>query len=139
MRTIKFRAWLPEIKEMGNVVTLKGSNEGYEFHTITAEIFYPITKRQAFYTVENFILMQYVGLKDKNGTEIFENDILSVNGKLTYEVRFEDAKFVLYHVNGNNPVGTKWGDLRRSFDPDFEQYSFMVIGDIYRNPELLKR
>jgi uncharacterized phage protein (TIGR01671 family) len=81
-------------------------------------------------------VMQFTGLVDKNGKEIYEGDILNFENKFTYDVRYEDAKFVCHHVKGNG--WGKWGDLHRFFDPDFLVYGGVeVIGNIYEHPELL--
>jgi uncharacterized phage protein (TIGR01671 family) len=85
---------------------------------------------------QNLDIMQFTGLADKNGKEIYEGDILNFENKFTYDVRYEDAKFVCHHVKGNG--WGKWGDLHRFFDPDFLVYGGVeVIGNIYEHPELL--
>lgn len=80
---------------------------------------------------------QFTGLKDKNGKEIYEGDVMALKdselphkNRFEYIVKFEDAKFVLYHIK--NDYG-KWGDLYRAFDYDFKAYNFCVIGNIYEN------
>jgi uncharacterized phage protein (TIGR01671 family) len=87
-----------------------------------------------------YAFMQFTGLKDKNGKEIYEGDLLALKhedgtNRFVYEVRYEDAKFVCYHVNRDYG---KWGNLHRAFDPDFQEYTFVVIGDVFSNPELIK-
>lgn len=69
---------------------------------------------------------QFTGLKDKNGKEIYEGDIIRVNGR-NMEVFFKDGYF-------------GWGqehDGKYSFDP-FDGEEVEVIGNIYENPELIK-
>jgi uncharacterized phage protein (TIGR01671 family) len=118
-REIKFRAWRA-------VEMLYQEQEGTAH---TAALFNRIYKQHP--------VMQFTGLKDKRNTEIYEDDILELEGKYTYKVVYEDAKFVLYHVKTHALIGTKWGDLHRMFDPDFHRYDFKVIGNIYENPDLI--
>ena len=83
---------------------------------------------------------QYTGLTDKNGTKIFEGDILAFDdtdgGKGFYEVFWDgnSGKFAIAE-NGN-----------RNYVDDFELFErnewfkwFTVIGNIYDNPELVGR
>jgi hypothetical protein len=69
-------------------------------------------------------LMQFTGLKDKNGKEIYEGDIIDNEGaRQKYEVQFHKGCFCIsrgglgYHI--------------------FNEKEVEVIGNIYENPELL--
>lgn len=78
----------------------------------------------------NISLMQYTGLKDKNGKEIYEGDILktdSGNKQVIYNAPsfdLEDYDNGDYY-EGQNPYCHNWNE-------------FEIIGNIYENPELLK-
>lgn len=112
MREIKFRVWLPKANKM--VYEIQQDNDLGDI----------ITDHN--YDNGNYILMQYTGLKDKNGDEIYEGDILR-----EYSNEIEDW-VVLYEYG--KFVGTSdnvWEDL-------YELSDLEVIGNIYDNPYLLK-
>ena len=81
-------------------------------------------------------ILQYTGLKDKNGKEIYEGDILSIKiysgDKVIVEgktvVEFKDGCF-----------GVIWGHDKAFLSLNsFFKAKFEVIGNIYENPELLE-
>lgn len=74
-------------------------------------------------------LMQYTGLHDKNGKEIYEGDIVKI------KYRDEDIGKVIYEYNGFSIDVTNMNKNygRVSFVNNFIE----VIGNIYDNPELL--
>lgn len=74
-------------------------------------------------------LMQYTGLHDKNGKEIYEGDIVKI------KYRNEDIGKVIYEHNGFSIDVTNMNKNygRVSFVNNFIE----VIGNIYDNPELL--
>lgn len=78
--------------------------------------------------------MDWTGLKDKKGKDIYEGDIIQFAEIYFYIVKYEDAKFVGYHANKN---WGKWGDLYKLAEPHFNKYNYVVIGNIYQNQELL--
>lgn len=84
---------------------------------------------------DDYKIMQSTGLKDKNGVEIFEGDIVLENG-IQRAVSFgeqeyeEDFGNLAYYVGFN--VYTKWG--YSSIDP----VEYEILGNIYENPELLE-
>ena len=78
-------------------------------------------------------ITEYTGLKDKNGTKIFEGDILSAHLDNAYP-EDETLLEVIWHNNGWYGKNEPFFD---DFDNGFEKY-FEVIGNIHDNPELLK-
>ena len=81
---------------------------------------------------EHRYLMQYTGLKDKNGREIYEGDIVMQLSERTYDsvtgvVKFIDGSYVIESADGKTSVYL------------FDEVAFNVlIGNIYENPELLE-
>ena len=76
-------------------------------------------------------LMQFTGLTDRNGKEIFEGDVIShkVHPNVRGEVYYEDGGFFFNHYK----------EFKTSSLRDWHMGSAMeVLGNIYSNPELLK-
>ena len=116
MREIKFRAWNKKDKVMA-----MGS------FTLREAILF--TKHSETDT-DNYIYLQYTGLKDKNGKEIYEGDII-YTGEYDFVVEWTTEQ--LPHFNGRNISVTTRNDLNWSFMRD----DIEVIGNIYENPDLL--
>ncbi|MNP82512.1 YopX protein [compost metagenome] len=74
--------------------------------------------------------MQFTGLKDKNGKEIYEGDILSNGQHIDWIVDYHMASFVVKHVGAITE--DSWV-LNRGMAESRE-----VIGNIYERPDLLE-
>ncbi len=118
MREIKFRAWDKNRRTMVN---------GGSFFDVsqTQGVDRWVFGMDVFNHPDNVELMQYTGLKDKNGKDIYEGDI----------VRWWDSSISKIFYNQNtasfNPI-TEIGNIVDMITERFE-----VIGNIYQNPELL--
>jgi len=124
MRVIKFKAWN---KKAGRWIYPDVSG----LLILTFEMLYPLTG--VFYIHDetdsghdNYELMQYTGLKDGWGQEIFEGDIVRYEGNDVGAVTYVAACFCCDLNDGG----------RRPLHDCFEE-SLEVIGNIMENPELL--
>ena len=122
MREIKFRAWD------------KAEKRWYDYED--SEIFIDLHGQPLIYTAENpypfantdIELMQYTGLKDKNGKEIYEGDIIKY--KTIY--KWDKNPIKLKPVVFENGMFTPQGVIK------YLGNNIEVIGNIHDNPELLE-
>lgn len=126
-REIKFRAWHKKYEYMARVADINFNRERINLNAADIGSF------------DNIELMQYTGLKDKNGVEIYEGDIVKANGYI-YKVIYweEEAK---YHLTSDYyDSDCSFGDVGDAFikGNNGEYKDLEVIGNIYENPELLE-
>ncbi len=132
MREIKFRAWDTKNERMVCNPFLFAEMQAYQVkdYLWTGDFVY----YKDWIDWEDGIdrpcyLMQYTGLKDKNGKEIWEGDILKTRGRPYWDVIFKKGCFYIRNEEKN----VEWS---KSFEGiHFPHYE--VIGNIYENPNLL--
>ena len=129
MRQIKFRAFR-ELTGMSPVAEL----EFDDGKLIYAQLFYDHLDKPEYETldVKDIELMQFTGVKDKNGKEIYEGDLLNTAGSPS-EVRWNEDRWDVYWHWRDQPG---WHDGIVGLKEDHDRLE--VIGNIYENPELLE-
>jgi len=137
MREQKYRAWDKSNKLMTTIQQIKYCSNG-SLRSISLWT----KEKDTAYTVHptKVELMQYIGRKDKNKTEIYEGDIMHVHwtngfswgtGYLKGEVIFQKGAFAIRRHESDHYYFCNFKHID-------ELTEFKVIGNIYENPELMK-
>ena len=124
----KFRAWDGAKKEMFKdtfAITESGQVVVVEQEFVTSPPDYVF--------VDHLVIMQSTGIKDKNGKEIFEGDIVDYKGrKAIIKWHGSYASFIYRFVDKMQERVSEW-------DPLFLAYHhFEIIGNVYENKEFLE-
>ncbi|HFQ4897024.1 YopX family protein [Streptococcus agalactiae] len=134
-----FRAFNKKTKKMYSIDGFK-SSERKIYRCSLADDEFRSGRLETFHFVEdnldNYILMQSTGLKDKNGQEIFEGDVVRhidflLNNETVNKVYFKDGLFMYDVVVDEYTYDVPIGEI-------IENSIVEVIGNIYENPELLE-
>ena len=130
MRKHKYKAWDKTNKEWymdGNAFDLEYSGNYGDFYFDNDN---PHNMREV-----DLEWVQYTGLKDKNGKEIYEGDIVDNVGQTAHEIAWDEKGFWLAKVIAKN----EFYYIGRALSHINEFPSIEVIGNIYENHELLEK
>ena len=125
MREIKFRVWVKSWKWIDFPTSISIDDSGHIEGVRGYGGDYPYTDIE---------LMQFTGLHDKNGREIYKDDIVRVAGVtdpgMKWVVTWSNASWELHHVLGGNYMNPmRLGTMSVPIE---------VVGNIWENPKLLE-
>lgn len=127
-REIKFRAWDKKEKRMMVVPRINFGDDGTG-KTIILEYKSEDGFDIGLVAGENCGLMQFTGLLDKNGKEIYDGDIIHLVSSFGADRGNHEVSLEVYTADRGEDYGYWW----YSFLPNYVE----IIGNIYQNPELL--
>ena len=125
VKEIKFRAWLKPSKKLCNVLSIHFGKK-----SLTISVQDGAGKTWFSLDNENAEVMQYTGLKDKNGVEIYEGDICRYNLDNSLHI----VEFINNHWSAFCFIELATQECNHLYEFD----DFEVVGNIYESPELLK-
>ena len=124
MKKLKIKAWLKKEKKMVSII---GIDFNYEYirYTEDGNLFNENYKTAEFKNIE---LLQFTGLKDNGGQELYEADVIKFNdgiddiyGLISYDD--EDGAYRVSYENITEHLSEREGD-------------FEIVGNIFENPDL---
>lgn len=120
MREIKFRAWDKENKKFYTpIISANGKS-------LTVSFGYEI------FGENNDDIMQYTGIKDKNGKPIFEGDIIKYKNSIT-SIQWTGCGFNGVYHNSDGSWDDEWEYALSYRDSGYIE----VLGNLFENPNLI--
>ena len=124
MRELKFRMWVPE----------EDGEPGYMISgdDLAFEEYLPVTD-----LLSQDGIMQYVGIKDNNGVELYEDDVVEItifNPLLPEKIIVQKQRKIEFEAG---VFGVRWNHILMPFC-QFANTRIIKIGNIWENPELLE-
>lgn len=135
----KFRAWDKRFSEFVEDFFVSEDGKIYKKSTNTG---YGIAISRE--TSDKVILMQSTGLRDKNGKEIFEGDVVSRNSGMPSVVKFgkwiyeEDFGYKIKNIGFHLDSSYDDDEWFQAMDYEDIRKNYEIIGNVYENPELLE-
>lgn len=121
-REFKFRAWIISQKKMIKVF-------GFNEHLVFEQNWDSPSIKENIFEIEDCVLMQFTGFKDKNGVDIYEGDIIEKHFE-KFEIIWDEGSWQLTKLND-------WYKQQFYIAHLFDYEKAVVVGNIYENPELL--
>lgn len=135
-REIKFRVWDKTTKTLNydDGVILNFGQQIASFYL--EKEYYPYKEDRPF---SEIILSQFTGLRDAEGKEVFEGDIIKDGGYNEYDIEYNDRWVIRYKAEGFYGCGFS-AEYLAGDDESLRNFrKIVVVGNIFENPELIEK